>query len=322
MKEQKKKRLIALLLFTACLISGYMLFATSDGGSKQLQPLSRADSLIYSELRDFNIGNSQIRVSSVSIDSTFSRKIYHVGVPYQFSKTQFHAELNNRFYPYAVNTPAKVTFPQEDMNIHLLYRNTVVRSIIIKTDPDLTMTQNRISLLVVFDDMPGEQLIKKIQQLGEPIPIVLKIQDPMQANDYRKRLGSRYNRIIFWLQNDDGQDLISANRSTAISKLNQLQQVLPKAMMLYKAEPQETEQSKKLINKLKTDFVDARNARMLNDNIDKQTFFNELADLRTTGSHSVAIISGNETTLSWLGQKLPELKKAGVRIIPPPNVSL
>ena len=322
MKEQKKKRVIALLLFVACLLSGYMLFMTSDGGSKQLQPLARADSLIRSELREFNINHHQTRISTEVIDSNFARKTYHIGVPYQFSKTQFHAELNNRLYPYAVETPANVSFPQEDMSIHLLYKNTVIRSIILQTDPDLTITENQMSLLVVFDNMPGEELIAKIQQLGEPIPIVLKINNPMQANDYRKRLGSRYNRIMFWLQNDDGQELISTNKSGAISKLKQLQEVLPRATMLHRATTKQHEQSHKKISNTITNFVNADNARMLSEQLGKQSFFNELDTLRTTNNQSMVIISGNETTLSWLSQKLPELKKAGVRIIPPPKVSL
>jgi len=299
-----------------------MLFATSGGASKQLQPLSQADSLIKSELRDFNINDHQIRLTTVSLDSNFTRKTYHIGVPYQFSKTQFHAELNNRFYPYNVQAPARVSFPQEDMNIHLLYKSTVIRSISLQTDPDLTVTQNQISLLVAFDDMPGQERIRQIQQLGEPIPIVLKIQDPMQANDYRKRLGSRYNRIIFWLKNDNGQDLINTNRSSAISKLNQLQEVLPQAIMLYRSANDKNDRKEQLINNTKTTFIDASNARMLDEQLGKKDFFNELDKLQSKNAHSVVIISGSETTLSWLSQKLPDLKKAGARIIPPPKVTL
>ncbi len=298
-----------------------MLLATSEGASKPLQPLTRADSLIHSELRDFNINDQQIRVSTTSVHSDFVRKTYHIGVPYQFSKTQFHAELNNRFYPYAVQTPARVTFPQKDMNIHLLYKDTVVRSIILQTDPELTVTQNRISLLVTFDKMPGEELIGTIQQFGEPIPVVLKIQDPMQANDFRKRLGSRYNRIIFWLQNDNGQDLINTNRSSAISKLKQLQEILPQAVMLHRLPAEETDQPNKLTSNTNITFVDADNARMLDEQLGKKAFLNELDNLQEKNAHSVAVISGNETTLSWLSQKLPELKKAGARIIPPPKVT-
>lgn len=301
-----------------------MLFATSAGTNQHLESFARADSLIRTELANFNIDESQVRVSSVQIDSSFTRKKYHVGVPYQFSKTQFHAELNKRLYPYSVEAPAHMTFPQEDMSIHLLFRDTVIRSIVLQTDPDLTFRQNHISLLVVFEDIPGPNLINQIEQLGEPIALVLKIENPMQANELRKQLRNQYDQLIFWLQDDDGQDLIKANRSSAITKLKQLQDVIPQAVMLHynTSGIASAEDKQQLIAQTKMTFVDAANALMLHEQMGKAEFLETLDKLHTTKSYSMGVISGNETTLSWLSQKLPDLKKAGANIIAPPKANL
>lgn len=325
LKEQKKKRIIALLLFIACAISGYMLIYLSSGGApRQLEGLAHADSLIHSELSDFNIGSQQLREVTTRIDSNFSRKTYHVGVPYQFSKTQFHAELNRRFHPYSVQTPAKVTFPEENMDIHLLFQNTVIRTISLETDPELSYNQNRISLLVVFDELPDEGLINRLKRMGEPIPIVLKIQNPMQANEFRKEIGGEYDRIIYWLLNSEGEDLINVDTETAISKLNQMQQVLPEAVMMHSGNSEQgsRKDKKQLIAKTRMTFVDATNALMLHEEMGKAIFQQSLEKLKEKSSRSMAVISGNSTTLSWLHQKLLELKKTGTAITAPPKTTL
>lgn len=324
MKEQKKKRLIALLLLISCFISGYMLFAIPGMSSQQIQSFAQADSLIREELSAFNIEEQQFQISSIRVDSQFTRKIYHIGVPYQFSKTQFHAELNKRFYPYSVKTPAKITFPEKDMDIHLLYQNTVIRSLSLQTDPDLTLNQNRISILVVFENVPGEDLMSRLKSLGEPIPIVLTVENPIQANELRKRIGSQYEHIIFWLQNDQGEDLITADRAKALNKLRQLQEVLPEAVILQYPSPGKisAENKKMLVSNTKIAFVDASNAPILDEQMEKASFLDSLEKLQSRQTHAMAIITGNETTLRWLSQKLAELKKAGAVIVPPVKTNL
>ncbi|WP_138430456.1 hypothetical protein [Fodinibius saliphilus] len=296
-----------------------MFFVTFDSAPKHLQSFAQADSLIQTELSNFNIPQRQVRISTINVTPDFSRKSYQLGVPYQFSKTHFHAELNKRFHFYSVETPARVTFPQEDMDIHLVYKGTVIRSISLQTDPDLAYRRDQASLLISFDEMPGEPVIDQIQQYGEPIPIVLKIDNPMQANDWRKKLGSRYNRIIFWLQNHDGEDLIKVNRSTAIDKIKQLQQVLPETTMMYLSSSEKSSAKKELIEQTKMSFVDADNALILHSDMGKGAFIKKLENLTKPDTPSIALISGNEITLSWLTEKLPELKKSGVDIIPPPK---
>jgi len=319
LKEQKKKRFIAILLLVSCFISGYMLFAASDGSTMRLRNLAQADSLIQKELYDFNISDQQIRVTTTRVDSNFSRKTYRVGLPYQFSKTQFHAELNSRLHSYGVETPAQVTFPEKNVDIHLLYRGTVIRTISLQTDPELLLDRNEASLLVSFDDFPDEELISTLASLGEPIPIVLKIETPIQANELRKRLGDRYNHLLFWLKTSSGKDLIKENPSAARAKLKQLEEVLPQARILQYEHADAP--SEKLIAQTDLTFINAGDALLLHEDLGKASFFEELNKLRSNRNHSMAVITGNETTLTWLEEKLPELKKAGIEIVPPPQMN-
>jgi len=319
LKEQKKKRFITILLLVSCFISGYMLFTASDGGTNRLQTIAQADSLIQQELADFNIGNNQIEVKTTRVDSNFSRKTYQVGLPYQFSKTQFHAELNSRLHPYGIATPAQVTFPEKNVDIHLLYRGTVIRTISLQTNPELVLDRNQISLLVSFDEFPDNELINNLASLGEPIPIVIKIENPIQANDLRKRLENRYNRLLFWLQTPSGEDLIRTNPSAALAKLKQIENVLPQARILQYRHVEK--QQEPLVAKTDLTFVNAGDALLLHEDLGKASFFEELNKLQTNRKHSMGVITGNETTLSWLAEQLPKLKKAGIEIVPPPQTS-
>lgn len=315
LKEQKKKRFIAVLLLVSCFISGYMLFQTSEGGTKHLRSLAQADSLIQKKLSDFNIGEHQIRTTNTRAGSSLTRKTYHVGLPYGVSKTQLHAELNNIFYDYSISTPAKVTFPEQSVDIHLLSHGTVIRTISLYTDPDLSMPSNSISILFSFDEFPDQETISDITSLGEPIPIVVKIQTPMQANEFKKQQGQDYDRILFWLQDREGEDLLTNKPREALDKLRQLEKILPEAQILQLRNSQKIQ--RQLTSKTNLTFVNINDALLLNEEMGKAVFNEKLHSLLNNTSYSATIISGNETTLSWLKQKLPELKKAGIQLIPP-----
>ena len=322
MKEQKKKRLIAILLLLSCLVSGYMLFIAPQVGSQQLTNLAYADSLINRDLTNFNISEQQIRITTNRVDSNLSRKTYHISVPYGFSKTQLHAELNRSFHNYAVETPARVTLPEKDVNIHLTLHGTVVRTIKIETDPDLVLNRNRASILLAFEEMPDNEMINDLTSLGEPFPVVLKVENPLQANEFKKQLTDRYNHLLFWLQNGNDEDLIRANPADAMAKLKQLENVFPGAMMLTFADASSSSSNERVSGQTNLAFVNATDALMLHKELGKASFFEELNKLKSNKIHPMAIITGNATTLSWLREKLPELKKAGVNFVPPPTSHL
>ncbi|MGD8426760.1 MAG: hypothetical protein PVH63_03965 [Balneolaceae bacterium] len=300
-----------------------MLFISSEGGSRQLRSLAQADTLIQRELAAFNISDQQLRVTTLKINSNFSRKIYHVGVPFEFSKTQLHAELNNTFYNFDIQTPARVSFPQKDVHIELVYQGTVIRTISLQTDPDLILNKNKINILVSFKDIPDEELINQLAAMGEPIPIVLQVESPMEANELAKKLKPHYRHILFWLQNGDGEDLIKSSPNEAVNKLKQIEDIMPNASMLLLSKSPQTEAHKAaLVAKTNIAFIDASSAMILNEDMGKASFREGLDKLANGSSYSMALIMGNETTLSWLRRKIPELKKAGIDITYPPKTHL
>lgn len=319
MKEQKKKQLITALLFVSCFISGYMLFSTSSGNANGLHNFSQADSLILKKFADFNINEQQVRTLTIRVDSNFSRKIYHVRLPYQFSKTQFHADLNKVFHNYDIQTPARVTFPEKDVKIQLLYNETVIRTISLQTDPDLTINRKDVSILVAFDHSPDEELINQLQRLGEPIPMVFKVENPMQANELNKELSRQYSHISFWLQDENGEDILRSNPKAASAKFKQLSAIVPDAKFFQLKAVNQAQEHLPVQTNLTV--VDADNTLLLNEAAGKTVFFEKLHKLQTNAAYSMAVIIGNKTTLRWFQEKLPELKKAGIRLILPSQMN-
>lgn len=206
MGERTKKRIIAALLLVSCIISGYMLASVSAPPFRELNNLSEADSLLLRHFESFNIPRSQVSVRTVRVDSNFSRKQYRVRVPPGFSKTQLHAEITEGFYPRNVSAPARVRFPQLDLSIYLAYRNTVIRTVTIETDPGLVMERNPASIMVAFEDHPEDELVRRIVQFGEPIAILLALDDPVAANEARKELVKSYPHLTF-LVGEEGRSL-------------------------------------------------------------------------------------------------------------------
>ncbi|MDZ7657884.1 hypothetical protein [Fodinibius sp.] len=235
-----------------------------------------------------------------------------------FSKTQFHAELNNALYPFGIQTPARVTFPQKNVDIQLSYKETVIRTISLQTDPKLSLQQNDISLLLSFDEIPESQLISQLNTLAEPIPLVLKIEQPMQVQTLKKELNGKYPSVIFWFQNKNGNDLIKTNPQAARARLDRLQDISPNSRVLIT----QNDASSLLENFSRLTFVDASNAQLLHEQLGKKVFYEELTLLQSNTQSYLALITGTETTVEWLIEKLPDLKKAGARIIPPPKMNL
>jgi hypothetical protein len=95
---------------------------------------AEVDSLIELAFSDYGITRSQYRSQALAIDTSFSRKIYRMNVPEEFSKTSFHLRLQKAISPYGLEVPAKIYFPDEDMHIHILYNDTVWRTIRITTN--------------------------------------------------------------------------------------------------------------------------------------------------------------------------------------------
>ncbi|MDZ7715818.1 MAG: hypothetical protein U5J95_06350 [Balneolaceae bacterium] len=322
MKEKKKKRIIAALLLISCIISGFLLAYTSAPSSQSLTSFAKADSLILNDLYKFNVLDNQIRVQTITVDSNLSRKKYTINVPPGFSKTQLHNELNRTFYDYDVRTPADVIFPHKDFRIHLLYDQTVFRSITLTTDPELTLNRNFGSILVAFDKVPADELLDQVISFGEPISIALIVKNPMEANQLKSELQEKYPHVLFWLQDENGNNIPGSISSRMLPKLQHLQDAVPNAGVLsFKNLTNDlVDEYRQMFSKTNLEYIDASNAILLDSDLGRAAFMQELnkfAQQAASFEQPTAIVMGNKESLEWLKNGLSDFKKSGLEIVPP-----
>tara|TARA_R110000868_G_scaffold37111_15_gene131685 strand:+ start:12339 stop:12764 length:426 start_codon:yes stop_codon:yes gene_type:complete len=134
------KKIIAALLLVACILSGIILAYTPSFIPNKITTEAELDSLIQLSFEDANLISKQIRTFNIEIDNSFSRKLYRVRVPSSFSKTSFHIELHKRFFPIGLTTPTRIVFPERDMNIYIVNKGTVFRTIRFITDNTIVET--------------------------------------------------------------------------------------------------------------------------------------------------------------------------------------
>lgn len=130
----RKKEFVVLLLILSCVASTMVLAKMEPPENTRLHSVARLDSLIAFTFDQYRIPPEFVRLQTVQIDSTFSRNIYTVTVPANFSKTSFHLSLHQNLWPYRAETTARVEFPEKNLRIHVLVNGKVHRSLFINTE--------------------------------------------------------------------------------------------------------------------------------------------------------------------------------------------
>lgn len=130
----RKKELVVLLLLLSCVASTIVLAKMDPPPNIRLYSASQLDSLITLTIDQYRISPQRVRMQSIQIDSLFTRNIYTVTVPQNFSKTSFHYRLHQNLRPYHAATAAQVQFPERNLRIHILVNGNVHRSLFINTE--------------------------------------------------------------------------------------------------------------------------------------------------------------------------------------------
>jgi len=137
MESDYRKRQWILVMVIASLAATITLhFVIDPTPKKKLSSQSQLDSLILQAAYDFSLGPN-VRIQTIEVDSVFTRKNYRISVPPGFSKTSFHMHLHRKLYPFQAKIHGNVHFPERNLDLHILYNNTVHRSIFVRTDSDL-----------------------------------------------------------------------------------------------------------------------------------------------------------------------------------------
>jgi hypothetical protein len=113
-----------------------ILVATPSHKAIDYSAAQNLDSLIASALSQEPSIGTNFRRYDIEVDSNFTRTVYRVPVHPTFSKTMFHYTLHQKLSKLKIDSPAKVLFPERDMNIYI-YDNGTIRSTIrlITTEP-------------------------------------------------------------------------------------------------------------------------------------------------------------------------------------------
>jgi hypothetical protein len=301
--------------------SGLLAF-NPNSSSEGLNSLAVADSLIYLSLKKFNISEQQIKIQNIKVDTVLSRKYYLIDVPPDFSKTQLHLELAHALLPFGVSTPANVVFPQKDMVIHLVYQHTVIRSIELQTDSDLVMERNPASILVAVDGALPPTLLDQIIGFGEPLALALITNNVLDASELKKSLGDKYPYLLFWLKDEDGNNVLSHEIAGDLTRLQHLQEAIPEASVLSFAnlDASASPDNNRLLSQTSLAYVDVSEAIMLDSEDGRISFrqeLNKFVQKARRNEHPVAIVRGNSESLNWLQSELADFKKAGLHIVLP-----
>lgn len=110
--------------------------ATPSHKTIDYSAIENLDSLVASALNNEPGIGSNFRRYDIVVDSNFTRTVYKVPVHPTFSKTMLHYSLHQTLSKLKIESPAKVLFPERDMNIYI-YDNGTIRSTIrlITTEP-------------------------------------------------------------------------------------------------------------------------------------------------------------------------------------------
>lgn len=129
----QSKRWIVRLLAVCSTLALILYFSWQPDAPARLQSASLLDDLIRDTLENYHVPVHRIRTQTIAIDSLNSRRVYTIAVPPEFSKTEWHYELDKAVRPYKIETPGRVHFPQKDLHIHLLYNRNIVRTVRLQT---------------------------------------------------------------------------------------------------------------------------------------------------------------------------------------------
>ena len=321
--DNKKKKVIASLLFLSCLVSLVLLLTVHPVVHKQLTSLSQADSLITREFREFNIKKKQVRIKDIHVNKKFTRKIYIVDLPVQFSKTYLHDELNQKLYSYGIKDPAIVHLPEGNMDIQLAYQGDIIRTIKLVSDTSIKYRRYPASILAYFNQRPSVKVVKAIEDLGNRLPIVLKISNVSEAKTWYNEIKKANPHVIFWISN--GEPLQDSNGAIDWH-LNEQLQTLGKLFRnpTVLVNPNANEQTRILIDKdsqhLGINYINTHQAIVVNTEAGRFHFERQLQQFMRQAekdTRPIMLISATDESFGWLKSSIQRFKKSGLTLVSP-----
>jgi hypothetical protein len=321
------KKWVTSLLTISCITSVFLFFSYSPEDQKRFRTATEIDSLITHNFNRFNINNSQVRSFTVNIDSIRLRRIFNVRVPPGFSKTQWHYELDKQLRPYRVSTPARVIFPEQHLRIHITYGPNIVRTIQMQTDPGLVLYRDFVSLILVFDSPPSNNILNRIKAFGEPIQLAIRSDSPRNDFESIRDLRRDYPHTVWLPVNRSGQNFDSVSEmENYLNRLNLIDQIDSGARILFFNPFDEiTDTFKERMKRLNLLLVDVSESIKIDDLTDDRIV--EIGKQKMLQQSSltlppVVMVEGTNTNINVIQEFISTVKQDHVQLRSPYYITL
>lgn len=322
MRLKSKKHAIAILLFSLCVVSGFLLLTEARDETSDLHSVHQLDSLINLSLRQFNISAHQIERKTIFVDSLGARLDYQLRVPSAFSKTLFHASLADVFHPYGIRTPSTVDIVEHSMKLHFLRAETIVARMQLSNDTSLSLNHYRASIAFYSDEPVSSNLLREMQRFGEPFALIYQVEALKEAERLfdRHRQGLLKNQVPYWwIRNRDFGTLY-------FEMTGKLHTMAPNARLVLFVDADDGG-NRRLWNELQRqdwNVVLAGKAQRLSEEESMENMsnlFRRFNTLAREGGQPLMLIPLNQRTLAHLETLLPDYKRNGLVLQWPQNVT-
>jgi hypothetical protein len=317
-----RKRIILILLLVCIGISGYLVSDPSFFNRPELQSLDEIDQIIEAELIEFNIKQAQIRHRQAGVEKGFDRQIVQVNVPTNFSKTFFHSELAYKLGPYGIRTPSIVELPSGNMNIHIYWMDTVVRTIELRHNGEFVRYREPGVILLESTTEPSSELLEKLALMGEPIRLVLRSDNADVLLSWMDLIPRSSKPPIIHLDYGVGVgDLKDDRFDRFVGEISRINKQWSNTAVLLSLEDTPVSDARiKRLQRTGAHVVQVKKSLPVAERITRDEFRELLAEFVSqsrAGQLPVLVIPGKINVLDWLQQDLVNYKKGGLNLAEP-----
>ncbi len=320
--SRRKKWLILSLLLASNVVAAYLLWQQTTNTTQVIYELSEVDAIIRNELTAFNIHKQEIKTIPASTSDGLVRDIYRVTVPQEFSNTFFHSELALKLYPYEIRVPATVELPGTDMNIHVYFKNTVIRTIQLRRSDELNRPADPGFLLVEASSDPSAELLQLLTTMGEPIRLMIRSDNPEVLLEWLQDIPNTTKPPLFYLDaGDEISSLPPKSFDRWLGMVSTLAKIKPNASVIVRDDALASS-PKRLAQIYETgvNVIPLIEPDYLQKGVERPVFLSSLERFvqRTrNGEKPYLVLEADPELLKWLKEDLIPYKKGGLELDEP-----
>lgn len=317
-----RHHIAVVLLVLSIGVSATLLYFPHIVNSQELASLEQIDEIILTELAEFNIKQNQIKESNAGIGSGFNRKVIRVSIPQDFSKTFLHSELAFRLKPLGIATPSTLSLPNDEMYIHVYWRNAVVRTIELRNSNNTVRNQSAGAILLTADTYPPQVVLNRMAQMGEPMRLILKSDNTDVILSWLQQIPRNMKPPLIALDYGSAVSILTDERfERYIADVTRIKKQTSNASLIL-VELNGTIAERRLSRLRRTGIylVVVRNPISLDATADRELFREQLqtfVSATRAGELPVLILPATAQVIDWLKEDLVQYKKGGLVLAEP-----